>query len=267
VAVEGLREREAHRAIDAAFADLAEVHRLMSYHAAGSDLSRLNREAARTAIAVHPWTLDVLDQARRLSERSDGVFDVTSAGRLVADGALPDVDGAPPPDPEASWRDILLDAVSGVVRFRRPLRIDLGGIAKGAAVDRAVEALITMGAPAGVVNAGGDLRAFGLTEHVALRTGAVGGPAPIMEIRNGALASSGTLDGERCTAAHVDGRCGGRIEGRFVCVAAPRCVWADGLTKVVLALGDACAPVLAAFGAVAHVLEADLAWRSHGAAA
>ena len=59
-----------------------------------------------------------------------------------------------------SWRDIILED-TGHVRFRRPLLIDFGGIAKGFAVDRAVEILKRKRVMAGIVNAGGDLRVFG----------------------------------------------------------------------------------------------------------
>src|SRR5262245_33576570 len=78
-----------HAAIDDAFAAVATVHRLMSFHDAASDVSRLNRRAAVEAVRVHPWTYDVLQAARDLRRRSDGAFDVTVAPALQALGLLP----------------------------------------------------------------------------------------------------------------------------------------------------------------------------------
>lgn len=270
VAVEGLEPDAAHAAIDAAFAEVARVHALMSYHAPDSDLSRLNRGAASGPVAVHRLTLEVLARAQALSEMTGGVFDVSIAPALEAAAVLPAVEG-PSPDPKATWRDIRLDAAAGTVRFERPLRIDLGGIAKGYAVDRAQAALMATGASAGVVNAGGDLRAFGPPVEVALRTGdpAVDGLA-VLILQDGAAASSGRLappdSEEPLMALHLAGGGGAVITGRFVCVTAPECVLADALTKAALALGEAAGPILARLGAEAHLIGPERTWLSLGAA-
>jgi hypothetical protein len=78
-----------HAAIDAAFAAVARVHRLMSFQESTSDVSRVNRHAATTAVVVHPWTYAVLTTAADLFRRSDGLFDVTVAPELQALGVLP----------------------------------------------------------------------------------------------------------------------------------------------------------------------------------
>ncbi len=157
-------------AFDAAFAAIARVERRMSYHDAASDLSRINREAHRRPVAVDAWTFDVLVAARDLFRRSDGAFDCTVAPLLVARGVLPptgvDV------DPDATFDDVLLDDDARTVRHRVPLAIDLGGIAKGFAVDRAIDALAAHGVTSAVVDAGGDLRVLGTRPvpiHVAWR--------------------------------------------------------------------------------------------------
>src|SRR5690348_1464760 len=76
-------------AIDAAFDAVSTVHRLMSFHEEGSDVSRLNREAFERPIKVHPWTFDVLKMSVELHRRSGGLFNVAVAPILQARGLLP----------------------------------------------------------------------------------------------------------------------------------------------------------------------------------
>lgn len=265
IGVAGLDMPAAHAAIDAAFAAIAEVHRLMSFHEPDSDLARLHREASRRIVTVHRHTASVLRMALTLSRESDGRFDVSVGRRLVEAGLLPAPIGVAPPDPAADWRDIAL-LEDGRVRFRRPLWIDLGGIAKGYAVDRAIEVLRAAGATQACVNAGGDLRVIGpQPETVAIRldAGDAGGTAPHVELQNAALASScGHTLRRTCagtpTGPHLSGAHGACIDTDLTAVVvAPEAMVADALTKIVLADADADAagPVLRAHGAQA--------WRHH----
>src|SRR5262245_8934787 len=89
IAATGPSAASVHAAIDDAFAAVATVHRLMSFHETASDVSRLNRHAAVEAVRVHPWTYEVLQAALDLHRRSAGVFDVTVAPALQALGLLP----------------------------------------------------------------------------------------------------------------------------------------------------------------------------------
>src|ERR1700745_1619860 len=66
----------AESAVEAAFSAVAEVHRLMSFHDAASDLSRLNRTASSGAVSVHPWTYAVLEMAVEINRHSAGGFDI-----------------------------------------------------------------------------------------------------------------------------------------------------------------------------------------------
>ncbi len=255
----------AQGAIDAAFAEIAEVHRLMSFHGPASDVSRLNRAAPGEPTQVDARTAEVLAFALDLAERSAGAFDPTIGRRAVASGALPHPAGAADADPQAAWRDIGLDGRT--VRLARRLWLDLGGIAKGYAVDRGVQRLIAYGAGAGCVDAGGDLRVFGPdAAMIGLRV-APAGHAPMLEISDGAAASSGGDPGVATT--HWAGAAGAAIApGRFVCVTAPLCIAADALTKVVLALGPGAAgPCLTAHAASAHAFSPAEGWRSWEAAA
>ena len=263
----GLPDAEAAKAIEAGFAAIAEIHRLMSFHETASDVSRINRAGAGT-VTVDPRTWAVLAAAQHMAEASNGVFDITVAPDLVAWGFLPRPD-APEPDPAASWRDIAL-LPSNEVRLARPLWMDLGGIAKGYAVDRAFAA---MGLPPEVqcsVNAGGDLRVHGPEpERILLRAPGEDGQVPVVELENAALASSSGRDdlhdiGAAQVGPHVEGGTHRGVGTRsFVSVVAQDCMTADALTKIVLALGSDADSVLKAFNATAYFHDGN--WQTLGA--
>ncbi len=256
IRVEGLVDDAAHAAIDRAYAEIATIHRLMSFHDTDSDVSRLN--LATAPLPVDARTFEVLQAALRIAETSRGLFDPTIAPAQVAGGALPRPVG-PWPDASANWRHIeLLDDCT--VRFRRPMWIDLGGIAKGYAVDRAMAVLVDAGATQVCVNAGGDLRVHGARcESIHIRTADGITREPIVELSNAALATSTAGLG-----SHVHGVTREPIEARrTVSVVANDCLIADALTKVVLA-GDVRITriVLDAFDAQASVCDARSGWHT-----
>ena len=271
ISVAGLEEETAHTAIEAAFATIDTLHALMSFHEFGSDVSRLNREASVAPVAIDPHTANVLRTALEISAACDGIFDVTIAPLLVGWGLLPAPRGAPAPDPGASWRDIeFIDATR--IRFRRPLWIDLGGIAKGYAVDTAMAHMSLPPAVQCHVNAGGDARVEGpRSEQVLLQVpGHTTDEIPMIELASGSIASSSRRLAPRPEPGqppqpHVHGierRAVG--EGRFVSVLAKHCIVADALTKIVLAAGTAAAATLSAFEAQAFLFDPRNGWRSFG---
>jgi len=248
----------ADAAVDAAFDAVERVHALMSFHDPQSDVSRLNRDAGAGAVAVDALTFDVLAAAAELNRRSNGSFNITVAPVLQSLGLLP---GSP------EKAQPLQDAVELLpdrrVRFRRPgVRIDLGGIAKGFAVDRAVGVLREHGVAAGLVNAGGDLYGFGPHAH-AIDIRDPGDPALLLtrvEVRNQALAS---------TAGRFDPLRGREVEDCAVIdprscepvrvvlgasVRAPSCMIADALTKVVMIAREDAGPILDHYGASALIV-------------
>ncbi len=272
IGIQGLPEAEAHGAINRGFAAVAEVHSLMSFHESASDLSRLNGTAHRKSVEVHPYTIEVLRRAVSFAADTGGVFDPTIAGCLVDWGHLPPPEFTQAPDPKASWRDIEL-MKGNRVQFHRPLWIDLGGIAKGYAVDRAIEALGVGPDVQCCVNAGGDLRVQGpATERVQLNIQPAGKTVPVLEIENGSVASSsgyglGRRRAGETTGPHLDGVRRRAVGARsFVTVLTEDCMTADALTKVVLAKGPKADSILRRQGAAAYLHSARSGWRKLGVA-
>ena len=158
----------------------------------------------------------------------------------------------------------ILDAI-GRVRFRRPLLIDFGGIAKGFAVDRAVEVLRRNRVMAGIVNAGGDLRVFGSpSQLVHLRhPKQPNRAAGALRLSERAIATSGvyfarTKNRRCCVSPILDARTGrAACDLISVTVGAANCMTADALMKVVFALRGEAASLLARYSADALLLEQD----------
>ncbi|ACO33426.1 MULTISPECIES: FAD:protein FMN transferase [Acidobacterium] len=269
IRIEGVPADEAHQAMDAAFAEIAAVHERMSFHSPESDVSRLNREAARGAVSVHSLTYSVLECAQECARRSQGCFDISVAAELVSRGVLPSPQQAARPE-GGSWRDIEL-LPDGRVYFHRPLWIDLGGIAKGFAVDRASECLAGFGIAHSVVNAGGDIRLRGMeAEIIRLSAPSDEGMAPVLELAQGSVAGScaAPRDGageDLSRSVHFHGS-GLRPAppGRFVCVIAEHCMTADALTKVVMAQGEDSAGLLLEYEAAAWIKDPGRHWQHLG---
>jgi thiamine biosynthesis lipoprotein len=251
-------------AIEDAFNAIGRVHRCMSFHDPASDVSRLNQHAAAAAVTVDPWTFQVLESAVELHRRSAGVFDVGIAPVLQEAGLLPGPTRPRPAGSSASIVDGPIELLPGHrVRFRdRSVAIDLGGIAKGFAVDCAADVLREHGVPQGLVNAGGDLAVFGTeAESVFIRHPL--DPDQLIgqvQIANETLASSGgRLDlfesSSVARQAIIDPRTQEpprAIAG--VSIRAPSCLMADALTKVVMIQGEDSAALLDHYHASAFVV-------------
>jgi thiamine biosynthesis lipoprotein len=230
-------------AFGCAFDAIATVHRLMSFHDPDSDVSRINRAAPGSALDIDPQTAFVLHAALALAQQSDNLFNPFCAPRLVEWGYLP-APAEPAPDWDVPHSALVLDGCR--VLKRAAAWIDLGGIAKGHAVDAAVTALQHCGILSACVNAGGDLRVIGAEAWpVQLRdprhpTAA----AYATTLCNAALATSAIYFScmERVghmRSALVHGRDGEPLlRNASVSVAAPSCMMADALTKVVAVSGD-----------------------------
>lgn len=234
-------ETKLHQQAGKAFEMIRSVQRMMSFHDPDSDISRLNHCGHVAPLRVHPWTYHVIEQSVRLSRETEGAFDITVAPRLVKSGLLPRHGRVSCLAEAGRWEDIQL-LENSTVGFRQPLRIDLGGIAKGFAVDKAVDYLSTLGLQGAMVNAGGDLRVLGLADsHIAIRDPRdphrVGVPAVMLRP---ALATSAAYfvkerSGLSKVTAIMHPRTGKPMKSNVsVSVFAKTCIEADALTKAVL---------------------------------
>jgi thiamine biosynthesis lipoprotein len=156
----------ADRAMAAVLDEMHRVDDLMSHYKPESQLSRINQQAAVEPVQVDSELAGLIARAGKLSELTDGAFDITYASV----GYLYDYRAHRKPSDEEieaglgaiSWRHVVVDLEKSTVRFTQPgVRIDLGGIAKGYAVDRAIAILRSMGVEHASVTAGGDTMIMG----------------------------------------------------------------------------------------------------------
>lgn len=246
-------EREAASA--EAFGAIAEVDRLMSDYRADSELTRLNQTAASQPVAVSEPMLAVLAAADRVSRASGGAFDVT-VGPLVRLWGFKDRRPHEPTPAELAalrglvdFRNVIVDRTARTVRFARPgVSIDLGGIAKGFAVEVAAHSIRRRGL-SGLVDAGGNQFMVGLPP--GKRTWAVGISRPdapgqllgVLDVAGGSLSTSSNasnvLTGSKGTYGHLlDPRSLAPSHASLgVTIVSPDGTLADALSKAVFVLG------------------------------
>jgi thiamine biosynthesis lipoprotein len=166
-------------AFDAAFAEIDRLERLMTVWRPDSDVSRLNAAAGKGSVKVSPEVIEALLAARRISEWTDGKFDVTF-GALSGlwkfdhdrDDRIPDPAEVRRRLPLVDYRDLIVDPGAGTALLRRAgMRAHLGGIGKGCAVRRVVDLLRARGHRDFMVKAGGDLYVAGRRGDRAWRVG------------------------------------------------------------------------------------------------
>jgi thiamine biosynthesis lipoprotein len=146
-----------------------EMHRiddLMSTYKPDSELSRVNARAAAQPVTVSNELLTLIERALEFSEITHGAFDITyaSAGQYYdyRKGRKPDSKQLAEVLPAINYHNVRLNPEHSTVQFLQPgVRIDLGGIAKGHAVDRSITMLLAAGVSNALISAGGDTRVIG----------------------------------------------------------------------------------------------------------
>ncbi|HEX4234713.1 MAG TPA: FAD:protein FMN transferase [Caldimonas sp.] len=217
IGARGVNKACAAAAVGAAFDRIRDIEAKLSRFIAQSVIGRFNGAGASACIALDADAARVLAAAQWLRLASAGLFDVS-----LGSGAT-------------GWRC----SAGTLHKLADGVTLDLGGIGKGFAVDAAIAALRAQGAESGWVNAGGDLRVFG----------PLGLPIDLRDETNGGVRRFATLgDGAFATSRLVT-RAGAEQGERHASVAAPTCLWADALTKVVIASGDSTHPLVGRLGA------------------
>ena len=163
------------KVVEGAFDEVDRIDRLMSHYKPESPLSRLNRQAAQGPMKVEPELFDFIAECLRYSSVSQGAFDITVGPLMKAWGFFRG-EGRMPSEQELSaarscvgYQQVILNAPEQTIYFARPgVELDLGGIAKGYAVDRAVEVLRRGGISRALVSAGGStIYGLGAPPHEA----------------------------------------------------------------------------------------------------
>jgi thiamine biosynthesis lipoprotein len=245
----------ARRMIQAAVTEINRAEMLMSAYRPDSEVSRLNRWGAEEQVRLSPDTLSVLNSAMEFWRLTGGAFDITYAPlRSVWREA---VDWGRPPD-EAELAAVLatvgcekLVLEGDAARFATSgMQVDLGGIAKGYALDIAARALKEAGARAGIVDIGGDMNllgrpATGGSWHVQVRwpPGLPGEERIILRATDCAITTSGDYErgfkiGDRWFSHIIDPRTGRPVvDVPSVTVVAPDATTADALATALSVLG------------------------------
>jgi thiamine biosynthesis lipoprotein len=158
----------AKKCIQAAFAEIRKVDELMSDYKDDSEISKINRDAYKGSVAGSKPTYEVLQASIEFGKLTDGAFDIT-VGPLVdlyhsaeKEKVAPNKEQIAQAKLKVGYQKLKLDNQNRTVKFSVDgMRLDLGGIAKGYAIDRAVQAMQTCGAIGGMVDIGGEIRCFG----------------------------------------------------------------------------------------------------------
>ncbi len=249
--------------IRAAMAEIRKIDELMSDYKKDSEISRVNAGAANEPVKVSGPTFEVLQRSIEFSELTDGAFDTTVGPlmdlfrRAKQEGDAPTPERIAEAKSKVGFEKLILDSENQTVQFAvEGMRLDLGGIAKGYAIDKAIEAARGAGAHGAMVDIGGDIRCFGSPpegrEHWLI---AVQDPNPdvkkngangllfTLKITNAAVTTSGDyrqyimIDGKR--QSHIMNRRTGKSAKGLssVTIIADNATEADALATSVTVMG------------------------------
>ncbi len=164
----GPEQASLEAALDAAVTELARIEEKMTSWDDASELSSINLAAGGPPVTVSAELFEIIERALYISELTGGCFDISyaGAGKLwdykAAEPKLPGAEAVAAALARIGWQKIVLDAEASTVQLPEPgMRIDLGGIAKGYGVERAMQILVDAGVEVALVNAGGDLKVRG----------------------------------------------------------------------------------------------------------
>lgn len=231
-----------HDIISTAFNKIEHIQSLMSRFDDESEVTKINRLKVGQELVVSSDLIRVLEISNDISTMSGGVFSISTES--------------------APNTDVLELQTNGTVKRLQGGLIDLGGIAKGYAVDRAIDYLRSTQVESAYVNAGGDVRAFGVPHSILVRhPSRPNKSVASINLSDNALATSATYFGE--VNADQSGRIVNPMTGRpvksglSVSVMASTCVVADALTKCMLMLEDRVDPILHEFNARGFLVHGD----------
>ena len=237
----------------AVMAEMRRVDEQFSPYRDSSELSRVNAQAGREPVRISAEMRYLLEKSRYYAVLSEGAFDISfaSVGRYYdyREGERPEDERLQALQPAINYQLIILDAEQHTVRFEHPeLQIDLGGIAKGHAVDRAIDYLQQQGVQSAIVSAGGDSRILGDRRGTPWLVGVKhprkpGEFAVKIPLENTAISTSGDYErffvagGERFHHILSPGTGKSATGVQSVTILADRSIDADALSTTVFVLG------------------------------
>ena len=249
-----LPENQAERGAQIVRTLFSEWEQTLSRFLPESELSQLNQRAG-TPVAVSDLLYTVLATALMAAQATEGIYDPALLDQLVQLGYDRTFDGLPavrldpiiPGEPGGRWRGMKVDPIRRLVTLPAGIKLDFGGIAKGMAVDAALEKLHESGIDAAMVNAGGDLAVLRFPPASEQWLIAVPGREQFWTIplHHGAIATSGIAhrhwwQGNTLRHHLLDPRTGLPAESDLwsVTVVADRCEQAEVVAKVAFILGS-----------------------------
>ena len=258
--VTGYGEKEiCSKGIEAAFSELARIERLLSIYRPDSPLAAVNRFSRKGTIPLPPEALHLLSKALCYAERSGGAFDPTAGPLVRLWGFGPGKERASPPGREeilsflqrVGYQHLQIDFQSESLRLLQAgIELNLGGIGKGYAIDRAVQKLKEAGVQIGMVDCGSTMYGLGAPPgqtgwQVAVRHPRLPeGEAGVVSLCDQALSTSGDYEkffifqGKRFSHL-IDPRSGYPVKGSAgVSVVASNAMEADALSTAAFVLGD-----------------------------
>ena len=246
--------RQARDAIAAAYAEIQRIEDAFSRYRDASQIARINKNAGIAPTPVDEEARGLLRRAKNYGVLTDGLFDVTIGALVDLWGIQTEHERVPPPEEirralrRVDFRKLDASDARGVWLTQPQMSADVGGIAKGYAIDRALGVLTARHARHALINAGGDIRAIGTRlDGAAWRIGVKHprheGIVGLVELKDGAIVTSGDYerffvkDGARYH--HIfDPRTGMPAQGcQSVTILAPTAEQADALSTSVFIMG------------------------------
>jgi thiamine biosynthesis lipoprotein len=188
--------------VDAAFSEIKKLDNLLSDYNPKSEISEINNMAGEKAVKVNPQVIEVLEIAKNIASETGGVFDPTIGALTIGvykfgreSDDEPNIENIDKAKSLVNYKDLIIEGDSVYLK-RKGMMIDLGGIGKGYAVEKAVTVLKERGIKRGVVSLSGDLKVFGDELEIAIKN--PGSPGAIATFKTGsgdlAISTSGSYE-------------------------------------------------------------------------
>ena len=257
LSVVGSEDAWANEKINAGVREIQRIERLLTTYNEDSETSLINRNAGLAPVPVSKETFDLIERSIRISRITQGAFDITygSVDRRLWNfdtsmQALPDKETARQMVRLINYRNIVSDPVNTTILLKeKGMRIGFGGIGKGYAAERAKMVMQEEGVTSGVVNASGDLTAWGYQPDGEpwtigiVNPNAAGQVFSMLNVTNMALATSGnyekyiTIGGKRYSHT-INPRTGLPVTGiKSVTILCPNAEIADAMATPVMIMG------------------------------